>query len=63
MSNDTPECSNPYCTDGYVDKAGGTQDGRYSWVDQVPCQICNADDELPSAVSGDTNDTKDGQAS
>lgn len=38
-------CENPYCLDGYVDKEFGTQDGRYSWVDQAPCQICNRDEQ------------------
>lgn len=34
-------CENPYCLDGYVDREVGTQDGRESWVEQVPCGICN----------------------
>lgn len=37
--------SNPRCLDGYVDRERGNQDGTESWVEQVPCQICNADDE------------------
>jgi hypothetical protein len=41
------DCENPYCLDGYIDKEFGIQDGRYSWVDQVPCQICNPDPEEP----------------
>lgn len=34
------ECVNPYCLDGWVDHEEGTQDGRESYVNQVPCEIC-----------------------
>jgi hypothetical protein len=34
------ECSNKYCCDGWVDHETGTQDGRESYVEQVPCRVC-----------------------
>jgi hypothetical protein len=45
-------CSNSYCLDGYVDQAGSSPDGRESWVDQVPCQVCSPDDYLVDADCG-----------
>lgn len=34
------ECPNKFCLDGWVDREQGTQDGRESYVDQVPCRVC-----------------------
>jgi hypothetical protein len=41
------DCDNPYCLDGYVDRERGNQDGTESWVEQVPCQLCNPEAEKP----------------
>lgn len=34
------KCSNPHCLEGWVDEEEGSQDGRESYVSQVPCQVC-----------------------
>lgn len=42
---ESKECSNPRCLDGYVDVAHSTQDGYESWVTQEPCRVCNDDEQ------------------